>query len=277
MSARSRLRPWFHDVAPGACIRVLGEEAGVPIIRVADFDRFGTLVHIGAHCHHFPPGSWDACFPRPPFPQPDKEHLMTTIVDDTKTPVVDDTKPASKAGKAPPPPKAYKERLPCKLTDKERLEIGALIVAADDEISTLEEDKKSASDGFKAKIELAQGRHRELVQKLRSGEEVRAVDCIERFVFERNTVEEIRTDTNARLSERAMTPDERQGKLALEDAPPARKAPDAPPTPPGPTDITVTPNMLADAERAAKEDGAPASTAAPRRRKKPEPETPAQG
>ena len=303
MSARLRLHPWFRELGPEDVIRAVG---GDPVFAVADFVPFGTLVSIGTNCHHFPPGSWDACFPRhcrsrhclmvpqdeddmacgcgcPPCsrlsahrrPPITKERPMTTVVDETKP--KDDTKPASRAGKAAPPPKAYKERLPCKLTDKEKLEIGNLLVAVDDEIDTLEDDKKSAADGFKAKIELAEGKRRELVQKLRSGEEVRAVECIERFVYERNAVEEIRTDTNQKLSERAMTADERQGKLPLEDVPPARRAPDAAPGPDGPTDITVTPDLLADAEKAALEDGAPGGAVPPRRRKKATTETPAQG
>src|ERR1019366_8542198 len=128
------------------------------LIRIADFDVFGTLVHIGDNVHHFPPKSWNRCFPRParPLAVPPEETPMTTTADETKTPTkTDDTKPASKAVQAAPP-KNYKERLPCKLTDKEKLGIGDLIVLAEDEVSRLEDEKKSAADSFKAKIELAQ-------------------------------------------------------------------------------------------------------------------------
>ena len=197
---------------------------------------------------------------------------MTTTVDDTKPAsaetngaaaetstappetkaVTDDTKPASKAAKVKKPA-SFKRVLPCLLTDKEKLDIGDAIVEADDEISALEDQKKSASDGFKAKIELAEGERRELVQKLRTGMEEREVACVEKFDFERNTVEEIRTDTNARLSSRAMTPDERQGELNLPD-PPARKADPAPPAA-SDTDIEVTPDLLAAADKAAAEEG----------------------
>ena len=292
MSPRSRAHPWFHDLAPR------GGPEGIPVllrdqaegdvldVSVKDFQAFGTLVSIGPHQHHFPPRAWDRCFPRPPAPpsdwsQPgcgaeeyvhDIQHFptvakelddMTTVVDETKP--KDDTKPASKAGKPPVAPKNYKERLPCKLTDPERLEVGNLIVLADDEVSQLEDQKKEAADGFKARIELAEGKRRELVGKLRSGTETRLVDCIERFVWERGAVQEIRTDTNAVLSERAMTADERQGKLPLDEAPPPRKADAAPPSPSA-TDITVTPDLLAGAEKAVAEDAAAGGAVPPKRR-----------
>jgi hypothetical protein len=277
---RNRYAPWFSRRVTYDVVR--DEPYTGPLVEIDDFGApLGTLVHIGAEVYHFAPGVWDACFPRPASPgalPPAEEIDMTTTIDDTKsteeTPAAaapetrpkDDTKPASKARKAPAP-KAFKDRLPCRLTDKQKIDVGDLIVEADDKLSALEDEKKAAADSYKAKIELAEAARRELVQKLRTGSEVREVVCIERFVFERNAVETIRTDTMAKLSERAMTQDERQGKLDLGDTTPEpeRKAkPDAAPAAPASTDITVTPDLLASAEKAAAEEAGDAPNGAPK-------------
>lgn len=117
------------------------------------------------------------------------------------------------------PPRSFTERMPCKLTDQDLLRIGKEAAAAEIEIGTLEDERKNANDGYKAKIALAEQRRSELLATIRTETEVRDVECIEEFVFATNTVRVTRVDTGAVVRQRAMSRSERQLTLDEVTAP----------------------------------------------------------
>jgi hypothetical protein len=150
----------------------------------------------------------------------------------------------TKRKQASKPPRSFHEKLPCVLTNEELAERGAKIAEAYAEQDTLDAERKNVNDGYKAKIELVEGRIRELAGVLRTKQELREVELIEEFIFATNTVRVTRADTKEVVRERAMTKNERQEELPLEkkngaDKPKETKAEskDAAPAP-NPTEIT---------------------------------------
>ena len=63
------------------------------------------------------------------------------------------------AKRAARPPRIFTEMLPCKLSPEELLDVLEQIGSADADVTVLEEERKAANDGFKARIALAGVRH----------------------------------------------------------------------------------------------------------------------
>lgn len=128
-------------------------------------------------------------------------------------------------------PRNFREPMPCKLSADELVERGAKLAEAFEEKERLDSERKNVNDGFKAKIELVEGHIREISSVLRSKTESREVEMIEEFVYRTHSVRVKRADTEEVVRERAMTRDERQEKLPLEngkkEAPKAEAAPAA--------------------------------------------------
>ena len=103
--------------------------------------------------------------------------------------------------------------LPVKLTADEialkARELGQKISEHDQ----LEADKKSASDGFKTRIELADDAIRALGRVVRDGKEYREVEVEERRDEHAKTIETYRLDLGERIDVRPMTRDELQAEL----------------------------------------------------------------
>lgn len=137
------------------------------------------------------------------------------------------TKPTKRKKNKDRAPRTFHERMPCRLTDVELVERGASLAEAFAEAETLEADRKNANDGFKARIEIAEGKVRDLSNVLRTKQETREVELIEEYIFATNTVRVKRGDTKEVVRERAMTQDERQETLPLEDSEKEKEAPKA--------------------------------------------------
>lgn len=100
--------------------------------------------------------------------------------------------------------------LPVKLTDRERLEIGEDIAAAQIKAEQAELDKKAADEGYKGIIEGAYADVSQLTKTLRYGKIDRMVPCEVRRDFRKGQVTVIRLDTMDEVESRPMTAAERQ-------------------------------------------------------------------
>lgn len=76
--------------------------------------------------------------------------------------------------------------------------------------SGLMEEKKSAVAAYNSEIKELESKIPGLAQIIKSGQEWRQVECEKRAVFETNTIEVWRLDTNKRVEVRAMTAEERE-------------------------------------------------------------------
>lgn len=104
-------------------------------------------------------------------------------------------------------------QLPCVMTAAEKALKANELVAVLGTISDLEEEKKAATASLTARIKEEKKKGGELAQEVRTGKEVRPIQCYERFRYEADMVELVRDDTAEVVSTRAMDPRDRQEKL----------------------------------------------------------------
>lgn len=100
--------------------------------------------------------------------------------------------------------------LPVKLTDRERLELGEDIAAAQMKAEQAELDKKAADEGYKGIIDGAYADVSQLTRTLRYGARVSLVQCQIRRDYRLGHIRTVRMDTNEEIESRPMTRDERQ-------------------------------------------------------------------
>jgi len=106
-----------------------------------------------------------------------------------------------------------KEFLKCILTEGEKREIAQNLAVAVMSRDEAEGGLKSAQTQFKSKIALHEAELISLAEKLRSGFEMRNIECEISGDYKLGTVTIIRLDTGEIIRERPMTKDERQNKL----------------------------------------------------------------
>jgi len=109
------------------------------------------------------------------------------------------------------------EYLKCILTEAEIKEAGAALARRYSEITNLEEQKKSVTSDFKAKIDAATAEASLLARQIQNGYEFRQIDCEIQRVWEDKTVQTIRLDTGEIVKTRPMTADELQDRLAFNE------------------------------------------------------------
>lgn len=109
--------------------------------------------------------------------------------------------------------RSFKERLPCQLTEREKLSKGQELVARLGEKEELEERAAAASKDFKRAITVKDQGARDLATEIRTGVEYREIDCQEVASFAQNVVQTIRVDTGETIRSRAMLLAERQGAM----------------------------------------------------------------
>lgn len=85
------------------------------------------------------------------------------------------------------------------------------------EIEQKEDDRKAANTAAKSRIEELQAELKRVSGEVRDKAKYGIVDCERRFIFRTGRVQEVRKDTGAVLDEWAMTADERQMELDLDD------------------------------------------------------------
>lgn len=108
-----------------------------------------------------------------------------------------------------------KEHLKCLLSEKEIKDAGAALARSYSEITDLEEQKKSVTSDFKAKIDGATAQASILARKIQNGYDFRDVECEEVWDYDDKVVELIRLDTGETVKSRKITPEELQRKLDL--------------------------------------------------------------
>lgn len=118
------------------------------------------------------------------------------------------------------------EELPCKLDAQEKLLKSEQLAQKLGEIKQLEDDKKASAKRFGSEIEEKRGDASKLAQEIRTGSELRPIECTERARYADLMVDLIRLDTGEVVSSRPMHPQERQAALDLGDlAPPKHERP----------------------------------------------------
>lgn len=126
--------------------------------------------------------------------------------------------------------KTSKDFLKCILTQDERNTLGDDLAQQYIDIQQLEEQKKSATSNFKAKIDAATADASQKARVLKDGYEMRDVEVETRYDASIGLAIIVRKDTGEIIKQRPLTQEERQQELELED-----RQPVAPPDTSGPT------------------------------------------
>lgn len=142
--------------------------------------------------------------------------------------------------------KRFRQPLPCKVVDSEKLaEKADELATVVNERLRVKQEKREANARFREQIAAFDEREKTLAFDVSSKTEERFVDCVERLTAT-NTVETVRLDTNEIIGTRAARAEELQDPLFgvddlddedLDEPPPSRIAADTEPPPPGPHDV----------------------------------------
>lgn len=111
------------------------------------------------------------------------------------------------------------KELECKLTSEEIRNLGVALANAIGELESLEQEKADFMADLKSRQKDARAKMKLLAEKIRSGLEVRLVECRIEKDFLANAVRAYRLDTGDLVEERPMTPEERQMMLMPETEP----------------------------------------------------------
>ena len=104
----------------------------------------------------------------------------------------------------------------CVLTGDETVERSRGMAQLMSEIGSDEADLKAVVQEFKSRVAGKEARLGTLARNVQNGFEFRAVPCTRSFDYAIGLVEEFRSDTGERISQRRMTDDERQQYLGFE-------------------------------------------------------------
>jgi vacuolar-type H+-ATPase subunit I/STV1 len=104
----------------------------------------------------------------------------------------------------------------CVLTGDEIVERSREMAQLMSEIASDEADLKAVVQEFKSRIAGKEARLGTLARNVQNGFEFRTVQCSRHFNYAIGRVEEFRSDTGERVSQRAMTDEERQQELGFE-------------------------------------------------------------
>jgi hypothetical protein len=104
-----------------------------------------------------------------------------------------------------------------KFSEAEKREIAADLANGVAELQRLEGRKKSLASQIKSEVDGKQAAVNLSAEKLRSGFEMRSIDCEVVYAYIDDMVRWVRTDTGQVAYERRMRADERQEQLPLED------------------------------------------------------------
>lgn len=111
------------------------------------------------------------------------------------------------------------EDVRCQLTAEEVLLKSKELTQLMRERAQVDADKKSSVSLYKDIAEKLEERIEVLANAVHSGEELRPVECIERFRYSDGMVDVVRIDTGAVYRMRPMHPEERQTALDVESQP----------------------------------------------------------
>jgi hypothetical protein len=120
---------------------------------------------------------------------------------------------------AKPKPEIIKitQLLRCQLSDDEQIQSGKELADATNELTELENEKAQIVSDFKARMTAVEARVAVLGNKLRSGYEFRQVECsVTMDIPEPGQKQTVRLDTKEVVATAAMSEDEKQRKLELD-------------------------------------------------------------
>ena len=106
-----------------------------------------------------------------------------------------------------------KENLKVFLTVDEIREAGSNLARSFSQISTLEEEKKSAASNYKARIDALSAQAMVYAGLVQNGYDFREVDCEEIFDYDQKLISVVRMDTGETVRSRVMTARELQQGL----------------------------------------------------------------
>lgn len=112
--------------------------------------------------------------------------------------------------------KSINRTLAVPLTTIEKVDMGHRLAELYGEYGDAELRKKASADRFKEELEELDGRIAHLARIVRSGEEYRTVECKWRYLFDVNTKELVRMDTGEIVETAAITAEERQLMLQID-------------------------------------------------------------
>lgn len=118
------------------------------------------------------------------------------------------------------PPKKGKQKLPVKLNEAEMRALGMKASELKDQLEKQKLAKKADNESWKAKIVGSQRELDDALIALGMGAEERNVEVVTEWIFRTNSVRTRRLDTGEVVSEREMTPEERQASLFPHDEAP---------------------------------------------------------
>lgn len=104
-------------------------------------------------------------------------------------------------------------------TEKEKAQIAADLANGVAELARMEERKKSVASQIKAEIDAKQSSVNAAAEKLRSGFEMRDIECEVIYAYIDDVIRWVRTDNGEIAFERRMRPEERQMKVPFDDDP----------------------------------------------------------
>lgn len=105
------------------------------------------------------------------------------------------------------------EQVQCVMTDAERIAKGELLARMAFELGDLEEAKAAATRDFGNRIKNLKTEQGKVADDVRSGTEMRDVECVEKPDWKEYLVTIVRCDTGEVVRRRPMTPAERQLKF----------------------------------------------------------------
>jgi len=113
--------------------------------------------------------------------------------------------------------KKITQHLKVPLTDEQKKQYSEEIAQAVEEIGEGQNELKFVSTEIKARIQTSEAKLKELANKIRAGYEMKPVECLQTMDFSNGTVKIVRLDTDEVVLERAMTVEERQPELPIEE------------------------------------------------------------
>lgn len=118
----------------------------------------------------------------------------------------------AKEVKKPTKPRNVKEQkiLKCKLTEPEFAKKANDLAKSLDELTHIEDEKKTMNAIFNSRLKQARSRIMDLGETVKDKAELRTVDCIKTLDYKNGKVTVVRTDTNETVEDRNITEAERQ-------------------------------------------------------------------
>lgn len=112
--------------------------------------------------------------------------------------------------------KTITKRLPCQLSDEERLEFADRLAECNERVEEATANRKSLMQQMAAEVKQAESERDRINNIVASKTEYREIDVVVEFDFDKGRVRQVRKDTGEQIQDRPMTEKERQTNLLNE-------------------------------------------------------------